>query len=364
MAITERYVTTTGAGLHDGTSEANAFDWAEMVTDLNTPRVGYRYNVKQGTYSLSATTTLTGDGTTTSPNVIRGYATNIGDATLGRLANGQLDTSKMPTLEYGSTFRLNASGADHIILEALIVTATASNVGGISLSNTAFCVNCHVTNNGTSGTFGIEGGQITSEVNCCDVYVPAGGASSVGINAAGGVRNCRVKCNDGAGMRANDSTNIIGNTIYECERGINVTSGRTDIANNTIHGCTGDGIRVNSNTSVSRIDGNHITSNGGWGINFVTSTSAKFLTNNRFRNNTSGTITGDGDFGIATNQLNYTAGTSDDTEDYNDPTNDTYALKSTAVGYQKGLANLSNIGANGTPASSGGGGAKSYSFGL
>jgi len=84
MAITERYVTTTGAGAHDGTSEADAFSWAEMITDLNTPRVGYRYNVKQGTYSLSATTTLTGDGTATSPNIIRGYKTTIGDATLGR----------------------------------------------------------------------------------------------------------------------------------------------------------------------------------------------------------------------------------------------------------------------------------------
>jgi hypothetical protein len=80
MAWTERYVTTTGAGTHDGTSEANAWTLAEAITNSN---AGHRLNVKAGTYA-NTTTSLTfgtgaGAGTTTSPKWWRGYTSAIGD---------------------------------------------------------------------------------------------------------------------------------------------------------------------------------------------------------------------------------------------------------------------------------------------
>lgn len=79
MAFTERYTTSAGAGAHDGTSEANAFSWTEMVTDWNAgSRQGYRYNLK-GNVTLAADAVFTGDGTISNPIVLRGYSSTIGD---------------------------------------------------------------------------------------------------------------------------------------------------------------------------------------------------------------------------------------------------------------------------------------------
>lgn len=39
MALIESYVSDAGGGLHDGSSEANAFSWSEMITDINAAAV-------------------------------------------------------------------------------------------------------------------------------------------------------------------------------------------------------------------------------------------------------------------------------------------------------------------------------------
>jgi hypothetical protein len=128
MAITEKYVSSAGAGAHDGSSEADAFSWAEMVTDINAGgKAGNRYNVK-GTISRTTTTdTITGDGTATSPIIIRGYSSVIGDGYQGRSgSNGALVTTNLPAITY-TTGRLNASGADFIIWESLSISGAPSN---------------------------------------------------------------------------------------------------------------------------------------------------------------------------------------------------------------------------------------------
>lgn len=80
MSWTERYVTTTGAGAHDGTSEANAWDLGEAIAAVN---AGHRVNVKAGTYANTTTNrtfgTGAGAGTTAAPKWWRGYKTTAGD---------------------------------------------------------------------------------------------------------------------------------------------------------------------------------------------------------------------------------------------------------------------------------------------
>ena len=76
MAFSEKYVTVTGGGLHDGSSEANAWTLAEAVSNY---AAGDRLNVKAGTYSDSSTVTFATPGTASSPVAWRGYKTTIGD---------------------------------------------------------------------------------------------------------------------------------------------------------------------------------------------------------------------------------------------------------------------------------------------
>lgn len=182
MAITERYVRSDAAGGGDGTTDANsgangAFTWAEMITDLNTPRVGYRYNVKSGTYSLSATTAPTGDGTTATPNIIRGFKTTPGDLdTQGRLATGELDTTDFPVIAYNAPYFLNIGGSDNLIVANLVVTGTrygamvgsgagiysvlrnvkvtnaSTNAAAVGISQVLYTERCDVDMSGGSGT--------------------------------------------------------------------------------------------------------------------------------------------------------------------------------------------------------------------
>lgn len=358
MALTERFVTPTGAGLHDGTSEANAFTLAEAVTDHNTPRVGYRYNFKKSTgYSSGASITLTGDGSTTSPNVWRGYDVTPGDATLGRASGGALDESKMPTIAFSATMRLIASGGTHLIIEAMKITSAVANAA-VTIGADSQIFNCVVENTSNSASaIGISGGSATSNIIGNDVTLANGVAGSAGISATGSVIANRVKNAGGTGILIDGSLRpCVKNTLFESGIGIatNTTNVTSYILGNTIANCSGDGIDIVTSTTVMvTIVGNHITGCGGYGIDFNTSTCSKVLINNRFRDNTSGNINGDGDWGLGTNQLNIT---SDDTDalDFTDQSTDDYSLKTGAAGAREGLSYLSNIGAEGTPAGSAG----------
>lgn len=361
MSITERYVRADAAGGGDGTTDANsgangAFTWAEMITDLNTPRVGYRYNVKQGTYTLAATTTLTGDGTTTSPNIIRGFKDTPGDATLGRTTGGALNTANMPTIAYNSTFRFNATGSTNLLIESLNFTGSVAS-SLVRINTESSLINCPVSNSSNSASaIGVECDHVTCSVMNCDVLLLSGVAGSKAITTPGVTIANRIKNAGGIGIEAIAAPLTKSNLIFESGIGIQTSSGtsRQEIHNNTIVNCSGDGIDfVTGTTAQQRLIGNHITGCGGYGIDFNTSTCVKLLMNNRFRDNALGNINGGGDYSTATNQLNVT---SDDTDsvDFVDQSADDYALKATAPAYKTGLSYLSSIGANGSPASDGG----------
>lgn len=77
MAWTDRYVSVDGAGAHDGTSEADAWNFAEMLAAY---AAGHRVNIKQGVYDFGAATTSFAT-TMTEPGVVwfRGYSNTPGD---------------------------------------------------------------------------------------------------------------------------------------------------------------------------------------------------------------------------------------------------------------------------------------------
>ena len=365
MALTKRYVSVAGSGTNSGLDTSNEMTWAQMITDLNTPRAGYKYLVKSGNYAnAGTTTTLTGDGTTTSPNVIEGYSTTEGDLLAnGRDANGALVTTGFPVVSYTGTARFAANGATYLVIRNLDITCAASNATVI-LGTGSSIAQCKVTNTGTnaaSSCVDASGGSNT--VEDCDCETASTGAAfaiDVGGQEAMAYGN-RIKCVPGQGIRMSTTRTLaIKNTIFECTTGIavTVTTAIVQIIDNTIVNCTGEGIDiVTATTAQSRIKGNHITGCGGYGIDYNTSTCPKDLGHNRFRDNTSGNINGGGDWEEGTSISNVT---SDDTDadDFTDQANDNYALKTTSPAITAGVGYRNPIGASGAgsfPAGGGGG---------
>lgn len=356
MAITERYVTTTGAGAHDGTSEGNAFSWAEMVSDLNAGgRAGYRYNVKQGTYSRAGTLdTLTGDGSTTAPIIIRGYKTTIGDATLGRLTTGALDTSNMPTVTYNSSGLFYPTGSTHLVVESIILIsanpyyAFASNTNAVihncSISCTsanvaASCIevagtetsiiNCDLTNSGTTGSYAVE----VKAVYCV-------------------IHGCRItSAGHGIALTSSSAATITGNVIFSCPTsGIYVgTTAKAAIIGNTIYAC-GNGVEyVSGGTGLALVVGNHITDCTGYAVDYNANTEPRILIANRTRDNASGIADATSDWRTALELLGVTTDSGNYSTDYADAPGGDFSLLSTAAGIGRGLMPYTDLGAVGAP---------------
>lgn len=366
MALTKRYVTQDGAGDNSGSSEANAMTWEQMIADINTPRAGYKYLVKSGTYANATTSTvLTGDGSTTSPNVIEGYATTEGDLYLGRSSGGALNTTGFPAISYtGTTARFNATGAQYLVVACLSITSAAS-AATVDIATNSTVNNCSVTNTSAVSANGsaIEAVQASASniniINCDTLTTASGGTRAIRSTSTNTqIVGCRIKCPNGSGILIRDTFRVIGCTIYECgANGIatDATSAQGVIINNTIVNCTsGDGVYfITSSSGAQLVIGNHITGCV-YGIQFNTSTCVKQLAYNRFRDNTSGNINGGGDWEEGTSVANVT---SDDTDslDFTDQSTDDYSLKAGAAATSKGIGYLIDIGANGTPVVSGGG---------
>jgi len=118
-SFTERYVTVSGAGSNDGTSEANAWSWSQMIANVatdftNLAGVGsIRVNVKSGSYGSIGATTLIG-GAAMRPLVYRGYSSSIGDLDAqGRNPDGSLNVTNFPTI----TVTASWTPAAHIVLQ-------------------------------------------------------------------------------------------------------------------------------------------------------------------------------------------------------------------------------------------------------
>jgi len=84
VAFNEKYVTVTGGGLHDGSSEANAWTLVEANSNMS---VGDRLNVKAGNYTMPASLSAWPTGTSTNPCGMRGYKTSIGDLDANQTTN-------------------------------------------------------------------------------------------------------------------------------------------------------------------------------------------------------------------------------------------------------------------------------------
>lgn len=339
MALVERYVSTTGAGAHDGTSEANAFSWTEMVTDSATSAAGTRYNIKNdATYSRTTASDSLGGGTSTSPKIYRGYSSAIGDGYQGRTnGNGPLITTNMPVITY-TTGRITTIGLNMIIESLNVTSQVTGSSGTINPQSGVQLLRCKVDNTGTVST---ALGIITSgnnQVIECDI-TQSGASGGVAVSMGGGIiEHCRIKSTSSHGVLCAGAAAFFvnKNTIYECGAdGVNVNnvSSIPYIMGNTIVGNTGDGVDiVGAHTSPGLVEGNMITDNGGWGVNLNSSNSLISLGYNRTRDNTSGKYSNSTDWAAATSWGDVTTDTGGQSTDYVSASTDNYALISESPG--------------------------------
>ena len=355
MAITEKYVTTAGAGAHDGTDEANAYTFTEMVTAINGgAHAGNRYNIKQDSGHAQTTTThtFTGDGSTTSPCILRGYKTTITDGYQGRTgSNGALVTTNFPSITF-TTGRLTGNG-DLFLFECLNISG-APSAALLTLGTSAAVRSCVVTNSSTNAAAVCITGANTAVIYDCDLTLSGASGGLAAINVAGfstRVIANRIKGGPAAGVTigAFGSAAVIDNVFFDSATNHVVTTNTgagTIIYGNTFPGATGNQIDIiTGSTILHLIINNMITDGSAFGVDLNNAAAAAFIANNRTRDNSSGAYELGTDWVAATSYNNVTTDTGGAETDYTDAGSDDYTLVSSSPAKGVGQFNYRDIGA-------------------
>lgn len=251
-AFTERYVTVTGAGAHDGTSEADAWSFAEMISAA--PAAGVRVNVKAGTYSVGAYTL--GAGTVSAPFVIRGYNSTIGDLDAqGRNADGTLNTTSMPDITitaawvpspYSTLQNLDITAA----LSAAILQAGANDFVNI--------ISCNILNSQNNAAAACFTGDDYSRLVNSDFYCSgAAHAIVVDIDASPVVVSCRFRGTANVTLLDAREPVVLDSLFWGNSTGIGVFTVNYNGVNNAYVGNTFYGLNVCLNLPNNTPSGTH-----------------------------------------------------------------------------------------------------------
>lgn len=237
MAFAEKYASVAGGGAHDGSSEADAWTFAEADAAY---AAGDRINVKVGTHSLTTTlSTLGTAGTTTQPVWWRGYNTVIGDCD----SNAALSR---PLISH-TTGNLTVSGAHHIWTS--IDVAAARNGASVVLSGANMRVRRSRFTNTNANSAALAATLSAVGLTVQECYFSANVAAAQCINITG--NNVMLLLNNIVGGLVNvmcvATSTFIRNLLRDAANdGINLlqNNGIMNIVENTIDNVGRDGIRV------------------------------------------------------------------------------------------------------------------------
>lgn len=347
MALTDRYVSSTGTDTWaNATNSATPASWATMLTDAV---AGDRVNVKaDGTYTLAATSTMTGAGSTTSPIIIRGYASTIGDGNLGRTnSNGELITTNMPLIAYNDTFKLTILGAT--IIESLKIT-TNNNTSSVSLGANSAIKSCVIINSSNATGANTITPITMDTILDSDLTLSNPNAAAVNVqlnNTTVRLFGNRIK----GGICVQTGSGhiiLVGNVIFGAVNCIKTTvaGGIVTAFQNTLVGSSGDAISiVTASTAMHAIVNNMITDNGAYGVNLTSAAAEPVFAYNRFRDNTSGHINLGTDWTTGTSWGHVTTDTGGPETDYTDQSTNDYSLISASPAKAAGWFRHLDIGA-------------------
>lgn len=292
MAWTERYVSVTGGGAHDGTTEADAWTLAEaLAADAG----GQRINVKAGTYTAAART-FSVAGTSSSGVWYRGYNTTIGDIDTD-------NTLTKPVIQCGSNSQ-TLSGAHHIFSNLDISGAVAGTLVAVSgahvhldrvrientdSGSTSYAVRAtgngfYLTRSWIKANTACNYVAILEERGCIQGNVFRGGKSGLLIDTTSGF----------CGVLFNVFDDQADNYGLDCTL---TTGGSCVIVGNTFYAPGLRCIRVSATqAALLVISGNILANSGQYGIATVSGTVRAHRLANDFYSNSSGTESGFGDW--------------------------------------------------------------------
>lgn len=293
-----------GGGLHDGTTAADAWTFAEAIAGY---AAGHRINVLKGTYANTTTArTLSTAGTTTAPVWWRGYASTIGDLDAAP-TTARVPGTDMPEITF-TTALLTISGANqHFSNISFSGARTAGTQVTMSGGNAHFD-RCRIINTGANAASSAI--QISSAGNntftacyfqatstATRVFDCSRHNSFDGCAFAGGGIGLEITATTAWADLVNCIFNDCGSDGLKVTTATNTTTGLT-VGGCTFYSCGGSGINIaNAGLVLCRISGNIFSVNAAYGINNSSGTNTNVIqrSNNAFYNNTSGTENGLGD---------------------------------------------------------------------
>lgn len=320
MAIVTRYFSTTAAGAGDGTTFADraelfsAGNWSTVITGFDFSGTDSLLCMIEGALTYTCGQLFSSALWTQAPRLANPMMMIACDGSGNEWvppdpdwssAQPVWDTSGQPLLSMSSTGVL--IGTAHVHFYGIRFLHSSRN-GGVIAS--AGDINWFTIENSTANTaaIGIDGVANMRPQN--GVVTMSGTAYNTCLNQVTDCHNIRCAGNASAssgnrnGVR--NSSNItysydritvlnhVGDGIAQTSTG---TSARLILTHSTIDNCDGDGVQLDSGaTSIpSQIHQCLISNSGGYGINIAGAVECS-ITDTRLRDNTSGNITGAGNY--------------------------------------------------------------------
>lgn len=248
MAWTEKYVTDAGAGAADGSSLANAWSWATMLTTL---AAGERANYNGAITRTTSTDAFTNPGTAANPIALRSCDGSGNPIVPTRAAGAALDMTGVGVITY-TTGRLTlpafmeTSGIS-VTSAAAGNTVTVTNSGSLYKSNIVNTNASHASARAISATAGDS-----VEIVDCDATIASSSSSAVAVSLGNaGMVGSRVSCGSAGSSGVTLSTRaiLVNTAIINCATGANATgSGCFGIINCSFRNCSVAAIGVANDT--------------------------------------------------------------------------------------------------------------------
>jgi hypothetical protein len=280
MAFNEKYVTVTGGGLHDGSSEANAWTFDEAYANH---AAGDRINIKAGTYTLTQIMSVWQNGTNTSPISWRGYKTTIGDLD-NRPTTQLVDGTDLPLIQTTNSSYYFYPRSSKSLWENLSFESTVSRPAAFVLTGTSIWRRCRFSSDdGIHGVIDRGSGDYVVFFEC--YFVSPSGTSRVGVQNSTtfcgcvfdeissidalkflDLTECVIKntTSDAISFNGYGSFSLRNNTFYNISgNAIVFGSGYPAfcpnlIVNNVFHTVSGNAIQANSTSLFQGINQNNL----------------------------------------------------------------------------------------------------------
>jgi len=237
MAYTEKYVTDAGAGAADGSSIANAWSWATMLTTL---AAGERANYNGTITRTTANDTFTNPGTATNPIALRPCDASGVAIVPTRTAGAALTMTGVGVITYTSGgLTLPA------YMEATGISVTSAKAGNtVNPTNPSTLYRCSVANTHASSSaacaiYSLGGDNV--EIIDCDSTIASSSSSAYALTLANcGVIGGRVSCGSAGsnGIYLISRCAAVNVVVINCATGITTTAGVFGVVNCSFRNCS------------------------------------------------------------------------------------------------------------------------------